>query len=77
MKNFFTEEEQIVTDKFAALGVIKNASRRSKEELNEMVVSIRKLFEGGADKASIVSLLQMLLPNFQHNETGLNLDQKM
>ena len=76
-EEFFTEQEHIITDKFAALGVIKNASRRSKQELNDMVAAIRKLFEKEVDKAAIVSLLQILLPNFQHNETGLNLDQKM
>lgn len=76
-EEFFTGEEHIITDKFAALGVIKDASRRSKEELNRILADVRKLFEGGADKAAIVELLQLLLPNFQHTETGMNLDQKM
>lgn len=76
-EEFFTEEEHVITDRFAALGVIKDASRRSKEELNGILAEIKKLFERRADKAAIVELLQLLLPNFQHNETGVNLDQKM
>ncbi|MBE7171000.1 MAG: polysaccharide biosynthesis protein [Williamsia sp.] len=76
-EEFFTEEEHIITDKFAALGIIKNAARRNKGELDRIVADIKRLFERGADKAAIVQLLQILLPNFQHTETGMNLDQKM
>jgi hypothetical protein len=35
------------------------------------------MFVKGSDKADVVKLLNRLLPNFQHIETGLNLDQKM
>lgn len=76
-EEFYTHDEHVITDKFEALGVIKDASRRSTTELNGILKKIRELFEGDADKAGIVHLLGILLPNFQHNETGVNLDQKM
>ena len=76
-EEFFTEEEQVITEKFAALGVIKNASRRSRTELDGILMQIQEMFETGAGKEGMVELLAFLLPNFQHIETGVNLDQKM
>ena len=42
-----------------------------------MIGKVKHLFHGNVDKQAVVNLLQVLLPNFQHIETGLNLDQKM
>ncbi len=76
-EEFYTESEELLMDKFRALGVIKNAPRRSRKELDNIVVEVEKLFASDTNKAGVVSLLNKLLPNFQHIETGLNLDQKM
>lgn len=76
-EEFFTEEEQLEMSKFASLGVIQNAPRRSKEELNQIVAKVKSLFEQHVDKQDVVQLLNQLLPGFQHIETGTNLDQKM
>ena len=76
-EEFYTDDEHVITDRFTALGIIKDASRRSATELNGILQKIRELFETDTDKAGIVQLLKILLPNFQHNETGVNLDQKM
>jgi FlaA1/EpsC-like NDP-sugar epimerase len=76
-EEFYTDEEALQLDKFLALGVIKNAARRERKELDEVINRVQSLFKGEVDKQGVVQLLQLLLPNFQHIETGLNLDQKM
>jgi len=76
-EEFYTEEEELDLDRFHALGVIKNAPRRKRAELDEIIRDIEEMFGKGTDKADVVKLLNRLLPNFQHIETGLNLDQKM
>ncbi len=76
-EEFYTEEEELEMDRFHALGVIKNAPRRKREELDAIIADIETMFGKGGNKADVVKLLNRLLPNFQHIETGLNLDQKM
>jgi FlaA1/EpsC-like NDP-sugar epimerase len=76
-EEFYTDQEELVLDKFSMLGIIKNAPRRKKEELDSIIQDLEFFFQKHNDKAAIVSLLNRLLPNFQHVETGTNLDQKM
>jgi FlaA1/EpsC-like NDP-sugar epimerase len=76
-EEFYTETEELELDRFHALGVIKNAPRRQREELDAIISDIEEMFGKGSNKADVVKLLNRLLPNFQHIETGLNLDQKM
>jgi FlaA1/EpsC-like NDP-sugar epimerase len=76
-EEFYTAEEELVMDRFRSLGVIQNAPRRKKEELDAIIADIEQMFAAGVNKEQIVNVLNKLLPNFQHIETGLNLDQKM
>jgi FlaA1/EpsC-like NDP-sugar epimerase len=76
-EEFYTDTEELDMQQFHSLGIIKNAPRRNKEELDSILKSITALFAQNADKKDVVSLLNQLLPGFQHIETGTNLDQKM
>jgi FlaA1/EpsC-like NDP-sugar epimerase len=76
-EEFYTEQEELQMDKYHALGVIKNAPRRSRGELDRIVTEVEQLFASDVNKVGVVTLLNKLLPGFQHIETGLNLDQKM
>ncbi len=76
-EEFYTDEEELDVTKFESLGVIKNAHKRSKEELNNIIESMDQLFKKNIEKKDVVNLLNILLPGFQHIETGTNLDQKM
>lgn len=76
-EEFYTAEETLQMDKFSSLGVIRNATRREKEELNGIIQDLEAMFTAGVNKEEIILVLNKLLPNFQHIETGLNLDQKM
>ena len=76
-EEFYTDREELDMDKFAALGIILNAPRRKKEELNKIIQEVETMFATEVRKEDIVTLLNKLLPDFKHIETGLSLDQKM
>ncbi|MDR2406736.1 MAG: polysaccharide biosynthesis protein [Bacteroidales bacterium] len=77
-EEFYTDNEVLDTHTFAKLGVIKNASRRTPKELDVIIKDIKALFlQGNVEKTKIVNLLRQYLPDFDHIETGKNLDQKM
>lgn len=77
-EEFYTDKENVDWQRFQALGIIKAQPSYTLAELNHIFIQLRQLFQQNAtDKHSIVQLLTTLLPNFQHVETGKNLDQKM
>ena len=64
--------------RFQALGVIEETTRRSLTEVESFFKDLESIF-ARADfaKAEVVNTIKSFLPNFQHEETGKNLDQKM
>lgn len=77
-EEFFTDDEELDLDRFAKLGVIRNAPRRTLAEIDEMFGALDGLFDHGpVEKAAIVAALGRFIPNFEHIETGRSLDQKM
>jgi FlaA1/EpsC-like NDP-sugar epimerase len=76
-EEFYTDEETIDLNRYAALGVVTNAVRRKRRELDKVIDTLENLFKNETQKEKVVSTLNQLLPTFQHVETGLNLDQKM
>jgi hypothetical protein len=76
-EEFHTDEETIDLNRFNALGVVTNAARRNRKELEKVISTLESLFRSETQKEKVVSTLNQLLPTFQHVETGLNLDQKM
>jgi FlaA1/EpsC-like NDP-sugar epimerase len=76
-EEFYTEEETIELERFHSLGVVSNAARRQKKELDKVIAVLENLFRNENAKEEVVKILNQLLPTFQHVETGLNLDQKM
>jgi FlaA1/EpsC-like NDP-sugar epimerase len=77
-EEFFTEGEIVDFDRFASLGVIRNAPRRPITEIRDMLLLLDEtLHKPGITKADIVAVLSSLLPEFGHIETGKGLDSKM
>jgi FlaA1/EpsC-like NDP-sugar epimerase len=76
-EEFYTDHEELDMNSFDALGIVKNAPRRSMTELDEIIARLENLFASDAGKQDVVQLLKQMLPGFQHIETGMNLDQKM
>lgn len=77
-EEFYTDTEKLDMEKFANLGIVKNAKRRSFEEIDITFNRLTNLFQQDTiKKQNIIALLTDFLPNFKHIETGKNLDQKM
>ena len=77
-EEFYTEGELLDMTSFKELGVIKNAPRRTMDELNDTFQEINTLFQRPTlTKEMVIELLTILIPNFNHVETGKNLDQRM
>ena len=56
----------------------KKLADLSKEEVNQFFIDLETLFSNeDFTKAQVVEAIKKFIPNFEHEETGKNLDQKM
>ncbi|MDD2983053.1 MAG: polysaccharide biosynthesis protein [Crocinitomicaceae bacterium] len=77
-EEFFTDTDEVDLQQFESLGVIKNARKLPKADINQTIQELKSLMDSGNhDKNAIVELLKKYLPDFEHIETGKGLDQKM
>lgn len=78
VEEFYTSEEDVDLNKLHALGVIRYRATDTVETASQIVHAFEKLFENDSiGKSDIVRLLHTYLPDFDHDEKGKNLDQKM
>ena len=65
-------------DRFQSLGVVEETKRRPMDEVNSFFEKLEAIFaKDDFTKAEVVSAIKEFLPNFEHEEKGKNLDQKM
>lgn len=77
-EEFVVEGEDTDNDRFKSLGVITKTDNRTREEVDNLIANLENIFHNhNFTKAEIVSCLKDFLPNFDHEEKGKNLDQKM
>jgi FlaA1/EpsC-like NDP-sugar epimerase len=77
-EEFYTRDEKLDLDSFFNLGVVKNSSKRNLQEIDSILEELNNIFfSGNVNKLQIVNILKKYLSNFEHIETGKNLDQKM
>lgn len=77
-EEFYVEGEEKDTDRFESLGVILPKENRPRAEVVEFMGNLEKIFsKPDFTKAQVVDCLREFLPNFEHEEKGKNLDQKM
>ncbi|ANH80924.1 nucleoside-diphosphate sugar epimerase [Niabella ginsenosidivorans] len=77
-EEFYTEAEDLDLESYQSFGIVKNAERRSLDELDKVIDGLKQVFTNHqATKKDIVSVLNTMIPGFEHIETGMNLDQKM
>ena len=77
-EEFYVPGEKINMQRFQALGVIEEYQHRNMAEVEEFFQRLEALFhQESFTKAEIVEALKQFLPNFEHEEKGKNLDQKM
>ena len=64
--------------RFKALGVVEQTTRHDMAEVNSFLGKLEALFANpDFTKAQVVKAIKEFIPNFEHEEKGKNLDQKM
>ena len=77
-EEFYVPGEKLNMERFTALGVIEETQRRPMNEVEDFFVELESIFNReDFTKSDIVEALKKFLPNFEHEEKGKNLDQKM
>ncbi|MBQ9477137.1 MAG: polysaccharide biosynthesis protein [Bacteroidales bacterium] len=77
-EEFFVPGETVDLDRFHALGVVDASPRHSMAEIDAFFAELSSLFDReDFTKAQIVETIKKFIPNFEHEEKGKNLDQKM
>lgn len=77
-EEFYIPGEKINMERFSALGVVEETTRRPMNEVNDFFVELEGIFaKDDFTKAEVVQSIKKFIPNFEHEEKGKNLDQKM
>ena len=77
-EEFYTTGEMIDDIRFDSLGVITKTNRRNRAEIDGFIGKMQSIFNKSEfSKSEVVEAIHSFLPNFMHEETGKNLDQKM
>lgn len=77
-EEFYTEKEERIMSRYGGLGVIKSDIEYNSAELDEFLSRIAEFQSKGEwSKEDIINEFTTLLPGFEHEEAGKNLDQKM
>ncbi|RHB29410.1 NAD-dependent epimerase/dehydratase family protein [Bacteroides nordii] len=77
-EEFYIPGEKINMERFSALGVVEETTRRPMPEINSFFAELEDIFQKeDFTKAEVVESIKKFIPNFEHEEKGKNLDQKM
>lgn len=77
-EEFYVPGEKINMGRFKALGVVEETSHRLMPEVNDFFEKLEAIFhKDDFSKAQVVDAIKEFIPNFEHEEKGKNLDQKM
>lgn len=77
-EEFYVPGEKVNMNRFMALGVIEETTHRPMNEVNDFFDELEGLFQkNDFTKAEVVESIKRFIPNFEHEERGKNLDQKM
>lgn len=77
-EEFYVPGEKPNMNRFQSLGVIEDAKKRSMQEIEGFFHEIEAIFSRPTfTKEEVVKAIQGFIPNFEHEEKGKNLDQKM
>ena len=77
-EEFYVPGEKVDMERFQALGVVEQTVRHNLDEVNRLFEKMEAIFaQDDFTKAQVVEAIKEFIPNFQHEEKGKNLDQKM
>lgn len=77
-EEFYASEDIVDKDKFESLSIITNTENRGDLEIGTKLNKLSTLLlKSDYSKSELINCLKEILPSFQHEEKGMNLDQKM
>ncbi|MBO4773858.1 MAG: nucleoside-diphosphate sugar epimerase, partial [Bacteroidales bacterium] len=76
-EEFYVPGESTDMGRFHALGVIEAGAHRPMAEVEAFFEELETLFRGNFTKEDVVAAIRGFVPNFEHEEKGRNLDEKM
>ena len=77
-EEFYVPGEKIDMQRFQSLGVVEQTTRHNMDEVNTFFDKLEAIFhKDDFTKAQVVEAIKEFIPNFEHEEKGKNLDQKM
>ena len=77
-EEFYVPGEKIDMERFISLGVVCESTRRPMNEVTDFFLELEGIFQKeDFTKAEVVESIKKFIPNFEHEEKGKNLDQKM
>jgi len=77
-EEFYNSEDEVDFDLYESIGVIVNSLKPSVSEMEVTIKEIETLFKRESyTKEDVITIMNKILPNFKHIETGKTLDQKM
>ena len=77
-EEFYTSEDKVNLNCYDSIGVVTNSLKPSFSEMELTIKEIETLFKRESyNKEDIIIIMNKILPNFNHIETGKSLDQKM
>lgn len=77
-EEFYVPGEKIDMQRFQALGVVEQTTRHDMKEVDAFFNKLEGIFQkDDFTKAQVVEAIREFIPNFEHEEKGKNLDQKM
>lgn len=77
-EEFFVPGEKLDMNRFKSLGVIEEVTKRPMSEIELFFNEMESIFaKPDFTKEEVVKAIKKFIPNFEHEEKGKNLDQKM
>ena len=77
-EEFFVPGEKLDMNRFKSLGVIEEVKKRPMKEIDDFFAEMENIFaKADFTKEEVVMAIKKFIPNFEHEEKGKNLDQKM
>ena len=77
-EEFYVPGEKIDLQRFQALGVVEQTTRHEMGDVDKFFEKLEDIFADEAfTKAQVIEAIKDFIPNFEHEEKGKNLDQKM
>ena len=77
-EEFYTSEDEVNFELYDSIGVVTNSLKPSFSEMELTIKEIETLFKRESyKKEDVIKIMNKILPNFNHIETGKTLDQKM